>query len=98
MPTRGRVTTIAALLAVLSACGGSAQRPAPTPDVAMRIRFAQCMRQQGIADFPDPDPQGRFQLPQSLAQDGTLKSSPRWPQVQQAMDGPCRRYDPSGHI
>jgi hypothetical protein len=66
--------------------------------VATRIRFAQCMRQQGITDFPDPDEQGRFNLPPSLAQGGNLKSSPRWPQVQQAMDGPCHQYDPSGHI
>jgi hypothetical protein len=98
MLTRGRVTTMAALLFLIGACGGSAQRPPATPDVAMRIRFAECMRQQGISDFPDPDQQGRFQLPPSLAQGGNLKSSPRWPQVQEAMDGPCHRYDPSGHI
>ena len=73
-------------------------QPAARVDVAMRTRFAQCMRQQGITDFPDPDQQGRFVLPPSLDQGGTLKSSPRWPQIQAAMDGPCRQYNPSGHI
>jgi hypothetical protein len=165
MPAQGRVTTLAALLVLAAACGGSAARPSdaasaatisaawhryaqcvrdhglpdePDPtvddhgrvtfphsaprvpdavvqqcsanldgvasqtaapvDVATRRRFAACMRQQGIADFPDPDAQGRFTLPPSLDQGGNLKSSPRWPQVQRAMDGPCRQYDPSGHI
>jgi len=62
------------------------------------LKFARCMRDQGITDFPDPDQQGRFVLPPSLDQGGTLKSSARWPQVQAAMDGPCRQYNPSGHI
>lgn len=73
-------------------------QPAARVEVATRIEFAQCMRQQGIGDFPDPDSQGRFHLPPSMDQGGGLKSSPRWPQVQAAMDGPCRRYDPSGGI
>jgi hypothetical protein len=88
--------------AVVQQCGaildGLPGQPNAPVDVATRTRFAQCMRQQGIADFPDPDAQGRFHLPPSLDQGGTLKSSARWPQVQRAMDGPCRQYDPSGHI
>ena len=67
-------------------------------NVALRTRFAQCMRQQGITDFPDPDARGRFHLPPSLDQGGNLKASPRWAQVQAAMDGPCKRYDPSGGV
>jgi hypothetical protein len=97
----GRVVPIVPLLVVATACGSSAARPHPSAapvGVAARVRFAQCMRAQGISDFPDPDTQGRFQLPPSLDQGGRLKSSPRWPQVQRAMDGPCRQYDPSGHI
>lgn len=73
-------------------------QPAARVDVALRTRFAQCMRQQGITDFPDPDQQGRFVLPPTLDQGGNLKSSPRWPQIQAAMDGPCKQYNPSGHI
>lgn len=88
--------------AVTQQCGsildGLPTQPTTSVDVATRIRFAQCMRQQGIADFPDPDARGRFQLPPSLDQGGNLKSSPRWAQVRAAMDGPCRQYNPSGHI
>lgn len=88
--------------AVTQACApaldGIPTQPPAAVDVAARIRFAQCMRQQGITDFPDPDAQGRFHLPPSLDQGGSLKSSARWPQVQAALDGPCKQFDPSGHI
>jgi hypothetical protein len=88
--------------AVVQACSpdldGIPTQPPAAVDVAARIRFAQCMRQQGISDFPDPDAQGRFNLPQSLDQGGNLKASARWPQVQAAMNGPCKQLNPSGHI
>ena len=88
--------------AVAQACSSNLDgipiQPPTTVDVAARIRFAQCMRQQGISDFPDPDAQGRFNLPQSLAQGGNLKASARWSQVQAAMNGPCKQFNPSGHI
>jgi hypothetical protein len=38
-----------------------AQRPAATPqELAQATRFAQCMRQHGWPNFPDPDPYGSF--------------------------------------
>jgi hypothetical protein len=76
-----------------SARGG---RASGTPDPAMMRRFAQCMRDHGIDDWPDPDSNGRFTFPPSLA--GNMKTGPRWPQIQAAWNGPCRQYDPSGHI
>jgi hypothetical protein len=71
-------------------------RPTIPPDPAIMQRFAQCMRAQGITDWPDPDDQGRFHLPPTLA--GNLKRGPRWPLIGAAWNGPCRQYDPSGHI
>lgn len=70
-------------------------RPNPPPDPAMMLRLAQCMRAQGITDWPDPDSQGRFTFPPSL---GNLKTSPRFAQIRAAMQGPCKRYDPTGRI
>jgi hypothetical protein len=75
-----------------SSRGGSSA----TPDPAMMRRFAQCMRDHGIDDWPDPDANGRFTFPSSLA--GGMKTSPRWPQIQAAWNGPCKQDDPSGHI
>jgi hypothetical protein len=65
-------------------------------DVESLRKFAACRRDRGITDWPDPDPQGTFHLPPNLS--GNLKQGPRWPQIQAAWNGPCRRYDTSGHI
>jgi len=75
-----------------SARGGRGTQP---PDPAMMRQFAVCMRAHGIDDWPDPNPDGSFTMPPSLA---NLKASPRWPQVQAAWNGPCRRYNSTGHI
>ena len=40
--------------------GNDEQRP-PT-DIPALLRFAACMREHGIADFPDPKPDGTFHL------------------------------------
>ena len=67
----------------------------PRNDPAMMRRFAACMRAHGIADWPDPNADGDFPLPPSLA--ANVKGGPRLPQIQAARSG-CRQYDPSGHI
>jgi len=36
---------------------GKSTRPPTAAELAALTRFARCMRQHGIADFPDPDPQ-----------------------------------------
>jgi hypothetical protein len=87
--------------AIMTACGqllpNSDKVNSSHPDPQLMLRFAQCMRANGIADWPDPDAQGRFRFPPSLG-GGDLKTGPRWPQIQAAWSGPCARYDPSGHI
>jgi hypothetical protein len=67
-----------------------------TPNVAQLRQFAQCMRQHGITDWPDPDSNGNFPMPPSLS--GDIKRSPRAPQIFAAKDGPCKRYNPTGGI
>jgi hypothetical protein len=63
---------------------------------AMAQRFAQCMRQHGVEDWPDPDSQGDFHFPPSLGDN--LKTSPRWEQIRTAWHGPFKQYNPSGRI
>jgi hypothetical protein len=65
-------------------------------DPAMMRRFAQCMRDHGIQDWPDPDSDGNFHFPPTLS--GNIKTGPRWQQISAAWNGPCKQYDPSGHI
>jgi hypothetical protein len=40
---------------------GKSSAPALTPDqIAATVRFAQCMRSHGIANYPDPDSDGHI--------------------------------------
>jgi hypothetical protein len=54
-------------------------------------QFAQCMRQQGYADWPDPNPDGSYPMPPDILAEG---KSPHLISASQA----CARYNPSGHI
>jgi hypothetical protein len=38
----------------------------PPADMQALLGFARCMREHGMADFPDPEADGRFPLPASL--------------------------------
>ena len=82
------------------ACGAGVAslptRSAPAPDVAKLTHFAQCMRAQGIAEWPDPTPDGRFPLTTDLLDQ--WKGGPRWPLIEAAWNGACRQYDPSGQL
>jgi hypothetical protein len=66
----------------------------PPADIPALLRFARCMRERGIADFPDPDANGLFPLSRtSLAREG---KSPRMLAAMRA----CKPFnpDPTGSI
>jgi hypothetical protein len=66
----------------------------PPTDIPALLRFARCMREHGLADFPDPKPDGTFPLAgTSIVREG---KSPRLVGAAQA----CRRFnpDPRGSI
>jgi hypothetical protein len=44
----------------------SGQQGRPPADMQALLGFARCMREHGMADFPDPEADGRFPLPASL--------------------------------
>jgi len=58
----------------------------PPADMQALLRYARCMREHGMADFPDPQADGRFPLPPSLRGGKT-------PSFQRAMQA-CRQLDP----
>jgi hypothetical protein len=68
----------------------------PTRDVNQLRRFAQCMREQGITDWPDPDAGGQFPFPTSLR--GNFRTGPRWPQIEAAWMGPCEKYNANADL
>ena len=85
-------SAMAACVSLLDRLPASARDDQPDPQ--QMGQFAQCMRDRGIQDWPDPDAQGRFHLSSSIQR----KNSSRRPQIQAAWNGPCKRYDPSGSI
>jgi hypothetical protein len=73
----------------------AARATGSAPDIAMEIKFAQCMRTHGLTDWPDPDANGDFPLPADLQT--TYKSGPVWDRIKAGWDA-CRAFNPSGGI
>lgn len=65
----------------------------PPADMQALLRYARCMREHGVADFPDPEADGRFPLPPSIQRQG------KTPRLLRAMQA-CRQLnpDPKGRI
>jgi hypothetical protein len=63
---------------------------APAPDLAGGRAFAQCMRANGVPDWPDPGADGTFALSERLADP---RNEGLW---KPKADGPCGQYQPKG--
>jgi hypothetical protein len=61
----------------------------PPVDMQALLRYARCMREHGVADFPDPDAEGNFRAPR-----GSTGLSPNSPSFQRAEQA-CRQLDPN---
>jgi hypothetical protein len=62
--------------------------PVPQAEFQGLLKLARCIRQHGVADWPDPTPQGQFRLPPNLL----TKSNPAENNAVNA----CKRYIPTG--
>jgi len=52
---------LAAVIVVAAACGSSSSNGAASSgDRDQAVAYAQCMRENGVPEFPDPDVEGRF--------------------------------------
>jgi hypothetical protein len=85
-----------ALVALIGAgCGGSSSggdRNTTAGNQEKAVMFAECMRENGISQFPDPDASGHLTI------DGVLNGSlldPNSPEWQQAIDA-CKGLQPPG--
>ena len=59
----------------------------PPADMQALLGYARCMREHGVADFPDPDAEGDFRAPPG-------SPGPKNPSFQRAMQA-CRQLDPN---
>jgi hypothetical protein len=64
----------------------NASPPVPQAQFQRLVQLAECLRQHGVPNWPDPDPDGSFALPPSL-----LTKSPNWAQATSA----CARFMPT---
>jgi hypothetical protein len=65
--------------------GGDAARPA-AEDIQARARYAACIRQNGVPEYPDPDPvTGDARISEELA--ARLKDDPRMRTAEEACQG-----------
>jgi hypothetical protein len=97
------VLALSAMVALISACGSNA--PATTgsgssgggntaANVEQAVKFAQCMRANGVSKFPDPDAAG------ALTIDGVINGSsldPNSATFQQAISA-CKDLEPPGFM
>ena len=66
----------------------SGEQGRPPADMQALLRYARCMREHGVADFPDPEADGRFPLPPSMRSQG---KTPAFLRANQA----CRQLNPN---
>jgi hypothetical protein len=59
--------------------------PIPQSERQQELKFAQCMRANGVPNFPDPGANGAIQFPI----DSPIPQSPAF---QRAQNGPCKKY------
>ncbi len=79
---------LAALTLLVAACGSSSSNEStPTAEQEQARAFAQCMRDNGATDFPDPDADGRFRGVGHEAE-----GDPKFRAAQEA----CRALAPAG--
>ena len=100
MTSSERALTLAtiAIVALLGACGSNAPAATgagnPAANVAQAVKFAQCMRANGVSQFPDPDASG------ALTIDGVINGSsldPNSATFQQAISA-CKDLEPPGFM
>jgi len=99
-----RTAAALALIAMaipISACGSSAPTATgtgsdsannPAANAQKSVKFAECMRSNGVSGFPDPGPSGSFTI------DGVVNGSsldPNTPAFKQAISA-CRDLEPAG--
>lgn len=82
------VSATALAVAGCGASGDSKSSSNANPALEKAVKYAQCMRENGVTDFPDPDKNGRF----VIAAGGPNQNSPQVKKAKQA----CKSQEPPG--
>ena len=100
--TRADVRPLAALAMVALIGAGCSNAPAETgtgssgsknaTDRDKAVKFAECMRENGVREFPDPDASGELTIDGVVNGSSLDPSSPAWKQA----IGACKDLQPPG--
>lgn len=93
-------TAALAGLAILAAgCSGAsaspsaaASSPSGGPAMSQALRYSECMRSHGIADFPDPDSKGQIAVSVNGPNSDLAPANPKF----QAAEAACKSLQPAG--
>jgi hypothetical protein len=87
-----------AMVVLISACGSSAPAGSGANNTAANtqkaVKFAECMRSNGVSDFPDPGGSGNFTI-DGIANGSSL--DPNTPAFKQAISA-CKDLEPAGFM
>jgi hypothetical protein len=94
------MSTLTLLAAALigAGCGSSPRTESGTsgggsaPHLSKAVRFAECMRDHGVAKFPDPDPNGELTIDGAVNGTGIDPDGAAWKQAIKA----CKDLQPAG--
>lgn len=83
-------------VALISGCGSGAPATAGSAASAHQnaVRFAQCIRSNGVTQFPDPDSSGQFAYGIPSRSSPLDPSTPAW----QHAIGACKDVEPAGFM
>ncbi|MBE2319589.1 hypothetical protein DVA67_026715 [Solirubrobacter sp. CPCC 204708] len=101
-----KLATVAAVALIFAGCSNEPSPEAPadtgtsasattdseTSGQSQAMRFSACMRENGVADFPDPDASGELTIDGVLNGSSLDASDPAWKQALAA----CKALQPSG--
>ena len=91
---------LTAMVALISACGSNAPSQTGTggsntaANLAKAVKFAQCMRANGVPAFPDPDASGQLTIDGVANGSSVDTSSPAFTQAISA----CKDLEPAGFM
>ena len=92
---------VIAMVVLISACGSSAPAETATggsnntlANAQKAVKFAKCMRSNGVSEFPDPGASGKLTIDE-IANGSSL--DPNTPAFKQAI-GACKELEPAGFM
>jgi hypothetical protein len=91
----GLLAAIPVIALIGAGCGGgdkSSAADATTSNQEKAVKFAQCMRENGVSQFPDPDASGNLTIDAVVNGSSIDPDGPTWKQAIEA----CKNLQPPG--